>query len=89
MPSSRAVFDLNNRKSEVNRHLKFYPLKKKSKICLVWVGAYFNSEMCRVGVMVNTRHISEFFWKWTKPQVPIHSRFADFFSSSDCRIEST
>ena len=53
MPSFRAVFGLNNRKSEVNRrHLRFCPFPK-------------NAEMCRASVriihltMAPTRHISE------------------------------
>ena len=33
--SSRAVFDLNNRKSGVNRHLRFCQFPKNSKVCRV------------------------------------------------------
>ena len=66
IPSSRAdLFGLNNCKSGVNRHLRFYQFKKNGNV--LCVGAYFNSEMCRVGPMVkwiistHTRHISDFF----------------------------
>ena len=69
MSSSRAVFDLNNRKSGVNRHLRFcqFPKKLENVPC---VGAYFNFEMCRVWcpcLMNNThptRRTSEFFGNW-------------------------
>ena len=69
MRSSRAVFDLNNRKSWVNRHLRFcqFPKKLRNVPC---VGAYFNSEICSVWChrwMNNTpptRHTSEFFENW-------------------------
>ena len=37
MPSPRAVFDLNNRKSGVNRHLRFCPFPKNSGMCREWV----------------------------------------------------
>ena len=37
MPSSRAVFDLYNRKSGVNRHLRFCQFRKNSKMCRLWV----------------------------------------------------
>ena len=36
MPSSRAVFDLNNRKYGVNRHLLFCQLPKTSEMYRVW-----------------------------------------------------
>ena len=35
MPSSHAVFDLNNHKSGVNRQLRFCKFKKNSEVCLV------------------------------------------------------
>ena len=35
MRSSRAVFDLNYRKSEVNRHLRFCQFPKNSEVCRV------------------------------------------------------
>ena len=58
MPSSRAVFDLNNRKSGVNRQLPFYQFPK-------------NSEMCRVGSLFikpwqYTLHISELKYAHTR-----------------------
>ena len=36
MPSSRAVFGLNNRKSGVNRHLRFYPFPKTRKCAMCY-----------------------------------------------------
>ena len=79
MRSFRAVFDLNNRKSGVNRHLRFFQFPK-------------HSEVCRVGCVLfikpwhHTLHISELkyapthgtfpgFLEIDKPKVPIHSRF--------------
>ena len=47
MPSSRAVFDLNNRKSWVNRHLRFCQFSNKL-LNVPCVGVYFNSEICCV-----------------------------------------
>ena len=37
MPSSRAAFDLNNRKSGVNMHLRFCKFPQNSEMCRVWV----------------------------------------------------
>ena len=37
MPSSCAVFGLNNCKFVVNRHLRFCQFLKNSEMCLVWV----------------------------------------------------
>ena len=37
MSSSRAVFDLNNRKYGVNRHMRFCQFPKNSEMCRVWV----------------------------------------------------
>ena len=65
MTSSRAVFDLNNCKSGVNRHLGFVNFQKLGNV--PFMGAYFNSEICSVwchGLMNSTqptRHTSEFF----------------------------
>ena len=36
MPSSCAVFDLNNRKSGVTGHLQFFPFPKNSEMCRVY-----------------------------------------------------
>ena len=41
IPSSWAVFDLNNRKSGVNRHLRFLSISKKTRKCAV-LGAYYS-----------------------------------------------
>ena len=79
MPSSRAEFDLNNRKSGVNRHLRFCQFPKNSEVCLIGCVLFIKP-------WHHTLHISELkyapthgtfpsFWKLTKPQVPIHSRF--------------
>ena len=65
MPSSRAVFDLNNHKSGVNRHLRFCPFPKNSEVCRVgcvlfikpWHHTLHISEL-KYG---SARHISEFF----------------------------
>ena len=37
MRSFRAVFDLNNRQSGVNRHLRFCQFPKNSEMFRVWV----------------------------------------------------
>ena len=89
MPSSQAVFDLNYRKSEVDRHLRFCQFKK-------------NSEVCHVGWVLfikpwhHTLHISELkyaptdgtfpsFLKFRKPQVPIHSTFTIIYVKYSAR----
>ena len=65
MRSSRAVFGLNNRKSGVNRHLRFCQFPKKS-------------EVCRVGCVLfmkpwhHTLHISELKY------APTHGIFKNF-----------
>ena len=65
MRSSRSVFDLNYRKSGVNRHLRFCQFPK-------------NSEVCRVGWILfiqpwhHTLHISEFKY------APTHGTFPSF-----------
>ena len=65
MPSSRAVFDLNNRKSVVNRHLRLCKFPK-------------NSEVCRVGRVLfikpwhHTLYISELKY------APTHGTFPSF-----------
>ena len=66
MPSSRAVFDSNTRKSGVNRHLRFRQFPK-------------NSEGCRVGCELfikpwhHTLHILELKYALT------HGTFPSFF----------
>ena len=52
IPSSCAVFSLNDRKSGVNRHLLFYPFQKKSEMCCVYVRIIHTT-------MAPTRHISQ------------------------------
>ena len=52
MPSTRAAFDLNNRKSGVNRHLRFCTFPTNSEMCRVWVRIIHLT-------MAPTRHISE------------------------------
>ena len=65
MPLSRAAFDLNNRKSGVNRHMRFCQFPK-------------NSEVCRVGFVLfikpwyHTLHISELKY------APTHGTFPSF-----------
>ena len=69
MPSSRAVFDLNNFKSGVNMHLRFCQFPK-------------NSEVCRVGCVLfikpwhHTLHISELKYATT------HCTFPSFLESN-------
>ena len=66
MRSSRAVFDLNNRKSGVNRHLRLSQFPK-------------NLEVCRVGCVLfikplyHTLHISELKY------APTHGTFPSFW----------
>ena len=57
--TSRAVFGLNNRKSGVNMHLRFYPFKKNSEMCRVWMNIIHLT-------MAPTRHISDFFFEMDK-----------------------
>ena len=88
MSSSRNVFDLNNRKSGANRHMRFCQFPK-------------NSEVCHVGCVLfikpwhHTLHISKLKY------APTHGTLKDrhfltgsdviarSFSSLDWRIEST
>ena len=92
MPSSRTVFDLNNRKSGVNGHLRFCQFPK-------------NSEVCRVGCVLfikpwhHTLHISELkyapthgtfpsiFWKLTKLQV-LSLQICFYLSQKQCETKA-
>ena len=47
MPSSCSVFELNNLKSRLNRHLRFFPFPKNSEMCRMY--------MCH-GLMNNSTH---------------------------------
>ena len=66
MPLSHAVFILNNRKSVVNRHLRFCPFLKSSEMCRVWVRIIPLT-------MAPTRHISELIY------APTHGTFPSFW----------
>ena len=65
MPSSRAVFVFNNRKAGVNRHLRFCPFPKKTRIFmyLEWVRIIHLT-------MTPTRHISELKYARTHGTFP-------------------
>ena len=62
---SRAIFGLNDRKSGVNRHLRFYPFPKNSEMCRVWVHIIHLT-------MSHTRHLSELKY------APTHCTFQIF-----------
>ena len=68
MPSSRAVFDLNNRKSGVNRHLWFCQFPKNSEVCSVdcvlftkpWHHTLHISELKYATIHAHTAHFRVF-----------------------------
>ena len=65
MPSSRAVFDLNNLKSGVNRHQRFCQFQKDSEICCVGCVLFIKP-------WHHTLHISELKY------APTHGTFPNF-----------
>ena len=69
MPSSRAVFDLNNRTSGVNRYIRFCQFPKNSKMCRVWV-RILTLKFALCGDMVGAMAA---VCGTTKPRVTIHS----------------
>ena len=65
MHSPRAVFDLNNHKSGVNKHLRFYQFPKNSEVCRVWCVLFIKP-------WHHTLHISELKY------APTHGTFPNF-----------
>ena len=43
MPSYCVAFGLNNRKSGMNKHLRFFPFPKNSEMCRVWCHGLMNN----------------------------------------------
>ena len=65
MPSSCAVFGGNNRKSGVNRHLRFFPFPENLEMCMCGCRSVTIVTNCTT-VTFLLPHMAHFrvFWKW-------------------------